>query len=301
MLVFHDMERRYPITLGEFERRFPDDTACGAYLKTVRWPYGIECPRCNSRKGIEIRRNMWRCSECKYETSVMVGTIFQDSKIPLTLWFRTMWRMVSKKYGLSAMELQKFLELGSNKTAGMMLRKIRAAMGYPNRKRLSGTIEVDEIYYGAKKTLIAVAVEVNYYPDIGNIRLCHISDLSREVLHNFIAQTIEPGSTVITDDLQAYQELPGYTHLPHKVKRSRSKISALLPAVYQVASLLNQWLLNTHHGTISHDYLDGYLNEFAFRYNRRKYQSRGKLFFRLLQQAVRIDPRPASLFAQHKQ
>lgn len=305
------MDEDYPMTLLEFERRFPDDASCRAYLTSIRWPNGIECPRCGAGKGNGIRRNLWRCSACSYETSVTAGTIFQDSKLPLTLWFRAMWQVVSQKNGLSAMSLQSVLGLGSYRTAWLMLHKLRAAMVRPERERLRDIVEVDETYYGApedgvsgreteKKALIAIAAEVRPGNAIGRIRLCHIPDVKRETLHGFIGRAIEPGSTVITDGLQAYRDLSGYTHQRHIRKHLPEDPDALLPRVHRVASLLKRWLLGTHQGAVYHEYLDAYLNEFTFRFNRRKSKSRGKLFYRLAQQAVQVDPRPASLIVLRK-
>jgi len=296
----------------EFEKRFPDDASCRAYLTAIRWPNGIACPRCGAHKGNEIRRNLWRCSACRYETSVMAGTIFQDSKLPLTLWFRAMWQVTSQKNGLSAMSLQNVLGLGSYRTAWLMLHKLRSAMVRPERERLYGAVEVDETYYGApedgvsgreteKKALIAIAAEVRPGNTIGRIRLCHIPGVKRETLHGFIGQTIEPGSTVITDGLQAYRDLCGYIHQRHIRKHLPEDSDALLPRVHRVSSLLKRWLLGTHQGAVSHEYLDGYLNEFTFRFNRRKSKSRGKLFYRLAQLAVQVDPKPASLIINRTQ
>ena len=103
---------------------------------------------------------------------------------------------------------------------------------------------------------------------------------------------MEPGSTVITDGLNAYQAMKGYVHQPIVVKGQSVDASTLLPRVHRVASLLKRWLLGTHQGAVGHAYLDYYLDEFTFRFNRRKSAFRGKLFHRLAQQTVQIDPVP---------
>ena len=133
--------------------------------------------------------------------------------------------------------------------------------------------------------MIAVAVEEDR-DGIGRIRLHRIPNLTRATLHDFIAQSIEPGSTVRTDGLPAYLDLAGYDH-DRKVQRNQPKGEHLLPRAHRVISLFKRWLMGTHQGAVSHDHLDDYLNEFVFRFNRRKSASRGKLFFRLAQQAVR--------------
>jgi transposase-like protein len=299
----------YPRTLMELERRFGDEAACRGYLFTLRWPQGFVCPACGGH-GAAIRRDLWRCERCGRETSVMAGTIFQDSKLPLTIWFRAMWQVTSQKDGISALGLQRVLGLGSYKTAWALLHKLRRAMVRPGRERLRGVVEVDEAYWGGEesgvrgrqtedKALIAVAAEADG-ENIGRIRLRHIPDTDRATLHGFIHQSIEQGSTVVTDGLQAYRELEGYVHDRQIQKHQPSDAEHLLPRVHRVISLLERWLLGTHQGGVAHEYLDDYLNEFTFRFNRRTSASRGKLFYRLAQQAVQASPVPLGSLTQHK-
>jgi transposase-like protein len=179
----------------------------------------------------------------------------------------------------------------------------------PNREQLTGMIEVDEAYWGGleegvrgrqteDKALIAVAVEVAD-GGMGRIRLRHIPDVSRATLHSFINQSVEPGSTVQTDGLPAYRELKGYTH-DWQVQRQQPKDAAhLLPRAHRVISLLKRWMLGTHQGAIASEYLQDYLDEFTFRFNRRTSASRGKLFYRLAQQAVQVAPTTYDLLGHH--
>jgi transposase-like protein len=303
------MAEDYPRTLLELERRFSDDSACRAYLSALRWPEGFACPACGGQ-GLVIRRDLWRCVSCGRETSVSAGTIFQDSKLPLTLWFRAMWHVVSQKNGVSALGLQRVLGLGSYKTAWAMLHKLRRAMVRPGRDRLGGVVEVDEAYWGSEergvrgrqtvdKALIIVAAESDG-EGIGRVRLQHILDTNRATLHGFIRQSIEPGSTVVTDGLQAYRELGGYVHDRQIQEHQPGTAKHLLPRVHRVISLLKRWLLGTHQGAIAREHLDDYLDEFTFRFNRRISASRGKLFFRLAQQAVHVPPAPFETLAQPK-
>jgi transposase-like protein len=194
------------------------------------------------------------------------------------------------------------LGIGSYKTAWALLHKLRRAMVRPGRERLSGRVEVDETYWGADtervvgrwtydKALIVIAAEQEGRA-IGRIRLRRISNLTKASLHGFIAEAVEPGSTVITDGLNSYPGMKGYLHQPIVVKGQSADAGTLLPRVHRVASLLKRWLLGTHQGAVGHEYLDDYLDEFTFRFNRRKSASRGKLFYRLAQQAVQIDPVP---------
>jgi len=249
-----------------------------------------------------MRRGLWLCAGCRYQASVTAGTIFQDGRLPLTLWFRAMWYVTSQKNGVSALGVQRVLGLGSYQTAWAWLHKLRRAMVRPGRDRLSGTVEVDETYWGGEeagvigrqthdKILIAVAAQVDG-TRIGRIRLRRIPNHTKATLHRFIAQAIEPGSTVRTDGLNHYDGLTDYTHEVIVVKRQKAKASELLPRVHQVVSLLKRWLLGTHQGAVGPAHLDYYLDEFTFRFNRRTSASRGKLFYRLVQQAAQIGPQP---------
>jgi transposase-like protein len=294
------MVEDYPRTIMELEKRFCDDAACRSYLFALRWAEGFVCPHCQANEVWSMTNGRWLCAGCRAQVSVMAGTIFQDSKLPLTIWFRAMWQLTSQKNGVSALGLQRVLGLGSYKTAWAMLHKLRRAMVRPGRDRLQGVVEVDEAYWGGEeknvrgrqtyeKALIAVAAEADGQR-IGRIRLRHIADTSRKTLHGFIADVIAPGSTVQTDGLQSYRELQGYVHERQVQSRQPKDADHLLPRVHLVISLFKRWLLGTHQGAIATDYLQDYLDEFTFRFNRRNSASRGKLFYRLVQQAVKVSP-----------
>jgi transposase-like protein len=236
---------------------------------------------------------------------VTAGTIFQDTRKPLRLWFRTIWYVTSQKNGASAMGLQRVLGLGSYLTAWMWLHKLRRAMVRPGRDRLSGRIEVDETYVGGKeagvhgretqtKALVVIAAQEDGR-GIGRIRMARVPDASAVSLQGFIQDVIEPGSVVHTDGWEGYRNLKqkGYGH-EVTVLRNAGKDAAvrLMPRVHRIAGLLKRWVLGTHQGAVSPKHLDYYLDEYTFRFNRRKSRSRGKLFYRLVQQAVQIDPSP---------
>jgi len=303
------MAEDYPRTMLELERRFSDESACRAYLLALQWPEGFVCPSCQSHQSVEIRRELWRCLACRREVSVIAGTTFQDSKLPLPVWFRARWQVTAQKNGVSAMGLQRVLGLGSYKTAWAVLHKLRRAMVRPGRDRLHGLVEVDEAYWGGEegdvrgrqtyeKALIAIAAEADGEV-IGRIRLRHIPDTSRATLHGFIADSIDPGSTVQTDGLQAYRELSGYVHDRRVQKHQPVDAAHLLPRAHRVISLLKRWLLGTHQGAVGADYLQDYLDEFTFRFNRRTSASRGKLFYRLTQQAVQVAPTSYDALEKH--
>ena len=301
----------YPRTLAEFERRFSTDAACREYLARLRWSQGFACPRCGGKPAWATRRGLQVCAGCGYQASVTAGTIFQGTRQPLPLWFRAIWGVTSQKTGASALGLQRVLGLGSYRTAWTWLHKLRRAMVRPGRDRLTGRVEVDETFLGApegnvrgrrvaKKALVVVAAQEDG-PGIGRIRMRRVRDTSAASLHPFVGASVAPGSVVHTDGWEGYTGLPalGYTHDVTPLRGRKGAAGELLPRVHHVVALLKRWLLGTHQGAVSPAHLDYYLDEFTFRFNRRTSRHRGKLFFRLLQQAVAVDPVPYKAMVKH--
>ena len=302
----------YPRTLEEFEARFADDAACREYLVALRWPEGLVCPRCQGKQIWSTKRGLLACGTCGYQGSVTAGTIFHGSREPLKMWFWAIWWITSQKTGASALGLERVLGLGSYKTAWTWLHKLRRAMVRPGRERLCGRVEVDETYLGGseegvrgrqteRKALIAVASEEKAGKRIGRIRLRRVRDASAKSLHPFVCDCVEPGSVVHTDGWEGYSGLQekGYQHEVTKLATHKESASELLPRVHRVISLLKRWLQGTHQGAVSHEHLDYYLDEFTFRFNRRTSRYRGKLFYRLLQNAVVMGPTPYGNMVKH--
>jgi len=291
----------YPKNLQKFDARFATEEACRKYLVRVRWPDGFVCPHCGGTKAWAVRVVLWQCAQCGTQVSVTAGTIFQDTRTPLRVWFNAMWWLTTQKNGASALGLQRILGLKHYQTAWTWLHKLSGAMVRPGRDLLSGRIEVDEAYLGGleegapgrgtqNKALIGVAVQENGQSS-GRIRLQSLADASAQSLEGFIRSSIAPGSVVHTDGWSGYAGLHklGYTHEVTVVKGKSA--DELLPRTHRVISLLKRWLLGTHQGAVGHKHLDYYLDEFTFRFNRRTSASRGKLFYRLVQQAVLVEPR----------
>jgi transposase-like protein len=288
----------------ELESRFSTEEACRAYLARLRWPDGFRCPRCRGGKSWPVRRVLLECADCGCQTSVTAGTILQDTRTPLPIWFRAMWWVTTQKNGASALGLQRVLGLKSYETAWMWLHKLRRAMVRPGRDLLTGRIEVDECYIGGleeglpgrlnlDKALVVVAAQEDG-PGIGRIRMRQIIDASAESLMPFIRDSIEPGSIIHTDGWLGYLpvERNGYRHDVTLLRGKKKTASDLMPRVHRVIALVKRWLMGTHQGAVSHKHLDYYLDEFTFRFNRRRSKSRGKLFFRLVQQVVAVEPVP---------
>jgi transposase-like protein len=290
----------YPRTLMEFEKRFDSEEACHQYLFQFRWPKGFQCHHCNHQKAWFTERKLYHCAKCGYETSITAGTIFQDTSKPLPVWFRAMWHVTNQKQGISALSLQRALGLGSYRTAWTWLHKLRCAMVRPGRDQLSGSVEVDETYIGGRKpgkrgrgaagkTLVLIAAQKDG-KRMGRIRLRRVPNASAGSLCLAVKEGIQPGSIVCTDGWEGYTPLKKFGYI-HNIIREKSHVGDnLLPLANRVASLLKRWLLGTHQGSFRFSHLDYYLDEFTFRFNRRTSSSRGKLFYRLVQQAVEVPP-----------
>jgi len=233
---------------------------------------------------------------------VIAGTIFHKTHYPLTIWFRTIWWLTGQKNGASALGLQRMLGLGSYPTAWAWLHKLRRAMVTPRRNFLSGVIQADEFFIGGEKpgkrgrgaegkSLIFIGVEINK-KRIGRIRFQRISDASAPSLKDAIVKNIAPNSTIQTDGWKGYTQLNTFGFRHEVVRKDNNVGDNLLPFCHTVVSLLKRWLMGTHQGAVSHKHLGYYLDEFTFRFNRRKSKHRGKLFMRLLENAVQVEPVP---------
>ncbi len=297
----------YPRSLGEFQAWFRTDADCLDYLEWLRWPGGFACPTCERTGGWQLGDGRVMCSGCGCRTSVTAGTIFDRTRTPLTVWFTACWLFASGKNGISALSLQRTLEIGSYQTVWAMLHRLRSALVRPGRDLLAGVVEVDETYIGGqekglaggrargKKVLTGVAVEVLAPKGYGRCRMMPLADASAASLHAFVQDFVEPGASVITDGWQGYHGLDklGYLHDRRSQRAAEARgedAGELLPGVHRVASLAKRWLLGTHQGAVDGAHLPSYLNEFVFRFNRRRSRSRGMVFYRVLELAVGHDP-----------
>ena len=246
---------RYPRSTGEFQSWFATDADCLDYLTWLRWPEGFVCPACGHAGGWAVADGRYKCSGCGSRTSVTAGTLFDRRRTPLTVWFTACWMFAAQKDGVSALSLQRALEMGSYQTAWAMLHRLRSVLVRPGRDRLTGTVEVDETYIGGeepelpggqakgKKALVGVAVEVKEPRGYGRCRMTIIPDGSAASLHPFVTGNVEPGATVITDGWQGYAGIGKLGDLHER--RSQPELPApavrtpgrLLPGVHRVASL----------------------------------------------------------------
>jgi transposase-like protein len=292
----------YPGSWASFNHWFPDERACVAYLERLRWPDGFVCPRCSNPRGWRTGDGRHVCVSCDRRISVTAGTIFHGTRIPLTTWFAGAWQIVNQKNGVSTLGLQQALGLTRYETAWTMTHRLRQAMVNPARERLSGVVEVDETFVGGvergtgakgrlviDKSIVAIAVEMLEPKGFGRVRMRRVPDTTASSLVPFVTDLVEPGSVVLTDGWKPYRKIvaAGYEHRATVIAGSGDPAHVSMPGVHRVAALAKRWLLGTHQGAVSGDHLDAYLDEFAFRFNRRRARSRGLLFYRLIEGAVR--------------
>jgi len=275
-----------PISRAAFHKRFPDDRACAQFLFEKRWPDGFVCPACGGLRGWELssKKFTWECAECHRQTSVTAGTVMHRSKLPLTTWFMAAHLVSSHSNGISAMQLQGQLGLGSYKTAWLVLHKLRRAMVAPDRSPLADIVEVDEseVPFRTKddpiaggqgrshigKMLVIGAVELIDGGKPGRIRLEPLADFTAASITGFVSRTVERGATVVSDGLASYRSLKEHKHIAKVVGTMAAHI--LLPWIHRVFANFKRWALGTYHG-LRKAHLRRYMDEFVFRWNRRRY------------------------------
>jgi transposase-like protein len=276
----------FPKNLKEFRERFADEKACFAYLGQSRWAGGFVCPSCESqRHWLRSRRFIFKCQDCGKQISATAGTSLHGSHFPLREWFWAAYLVATHTPGMSATQLQR--QMGcSYKTAWYLLHRLRRAMVNETRSRLSGRVEADEAIIGgsvrgkrgrgvttaAHSTLIFGAVEVIAYTDkhggymekAGRLRLAVAPRADAGSIRRFLEKSVEPGTEIATDQWRGYSTtaLAGYRHELHHPETHALHI-------HRVFGNLKTWLNGTHHG-VDPKYLQNYLDEFVFRFNRRK-------------------------------
>ena len=273
----------FPKTLSEFQSWFAAEEACVRYLAASRWPNGYVCPRCDHNEAYELTsRPLFKCKNCKYQISVTAGTGLHGTRLSIRDWFSAAYLVATYTPGISAVQLQRQLGLKRYETAWGLLQKLRRAMVRPERGRISGKVEVDETYVGgveagrragrlrdSSKTVVVGAVEIRGSGS-ARVRLSVVDDLSAASLVGFLEHSVTPGSIVHTDGWGGYRPLAtkGYDHR-RKTQGRVTNAGALFPRVHRVFSNLKTWLTGTHHG-VGAQHLQHYLNEYVFRFNRRR-------------------------------
>lgn len=300
----------YPKDFRQFDEWFATEEDCERFLRRVRWPEGFVCPRCGvANEPWETGRGLLMCPACGRQASVRAGTIFHRSRYPLKVWFTAMWFVCGQKNGVSALALQGHMGFGSYETAWAWLHKLRRAMVIPGRDLLGGdgtTVEVDQAFLGGRQQVssggrygnkieIAIAVE-RAKVGLGRVRLAQIDTANRaDELYAFVRDNIAHDSVLVTDGDTIYPGIAKKLQLRHErivMIKQTSPAHELLPAVHQVASLLKRWMAGVFHYAETPEHVAYYLDEYTFRFNRRRSKHRGLLWYRLVSQACETDPHP---------
>lgn len=267
--------------LLDWQKRFATEEACIQALAQQRWPEGFQCPRCGHDRGYALStRHRYECSGCHYQASVTAGTLFHSTNLPLTKWFWAIYLAASDKGGISAVRLAKQIDV-SWITASRMLRKIRIAMGHRDSiYRLHDLIEIDDALVGGRrsgkrgrgaegKSAVLVAIE-NRDARAGFIAMQQVAAVTRETVAKFVQRHLPPSQLVRSDALASLGEIGKTQHHAARVTPPE-KAGEWLPWVHVAIGNLKAFLLGTYHG-VSSKYLQEYLNEFCYRFNRREWE-----------------------------
>jgi transposase-like protein len=300
--------KKYPESLQDFFDIFKTEEDCRDYLAQILFVDGFVCKYCKAVEYWKFKKGIYRCKSCRKDISLTAGTLLNRRHLPLKTWFLAMWLIVFRKSGISGVTLADELGLKREMTAWQLLSDIKGGMVRPGRDRISGTVEVDEIFVGgvrkgqrgrgaAGKVLVLVAVEDTGVgkgvKGMGRIRMSVISDATSQILIKAIETMVEPKTLIRTDEWASYPAITKHDYKHFAVERGPVGTPGEdpTPLVHRVSALLKRWLLGTHQGRINEDHLQKYLNEFVFRFNRRKSKSRGMLFYRLVQGMLLVSDR----------
>lgn len=293
-----DLWRNFPRTAVEFEKRFATEEACRAYWIEARWGGRPRCACCESTHVWEERGGaLFECGDCGHQTSLTSGTLLEKTKKPFKVWFRAIFEISSRRNGISAKDLQRIMGFGSYKTAWAWLHKLRGALvRSEDSEPLGPFVEMDEALVGGKgspnKELVLVAAE----SDSGRVRLAHAANNDQATIKAFTEAEIAPSARITTDGHAGYNavSLSGRRHEAKVQKNNERRANDAVQRCHWTVSNLKRWLLGTHGGAVRPKYLQSYLDEFVFRYNRRKTNGVGRIAARTIANLVSRPPRTLS-------
>jgi transposase-like protein len=274
-----------PPTLCQVLREFGNDDACREYLEALRWPDKVTCPRCDSAKISRVYdRKVFDCDSCRYQFSVLAGTVLQDTKLPLPTWFATTYLMCESRKGISANQVSRMIG-GSYKTSWYLCHRIRAAMREVSPELLTGTVEVDETYVGGKqhgkgsygRSLKNKEVVIGIKQRGGELRFFHADDVKSGTLAKYIRENVSKDVDVImTDDFGVYPKAmigAGIHGKKHKTINHTAGTyvegDITTNGIESAFSLLKRGIVGSWH-KISAKHLSAYLDEMTFRFNNRE-------------------------------
>ena len=286
----NNLKRIHQMTFADWEKAFPDERSCAAYLCMHRWREGVRCPRCGNTKVYTLANEFhWQCHQCApqgYRFSVLVGTIFENTNKPLRDWFRVIHLMLTSKKGISALQIHRMMGFGSYKTAWYMCTRVRAGLANEEFRKLIGLVEVDETFIGGKdknchvskregrigavndplKFAVIGAVERK-----GNVVARVLDKVNTATMQGFVREVVSTDASLLaTDQHNAYAHLSEeYKHGSVDHSRKQYVVGALhTNTIESFWSLIKRGVMGSYH-KVSRKYLPLYVAEFQFRYNNR--------------------------------
>lgn len=285
--------RDFPKTAVEFEARFATEEDCRDYWIEARWGGKPACARCSStRVWTERGGFLFECAACGHQTSLTSGTVLEKTHKPFKTWFRAIFEISTRRTGISGKDFQRIMGFGSYKTAWLWLHKLRAAMVRSDSEPLGPFVQLDEALVGGKggphKQLVLIAAERS-----GRVRLAHAENNDAGTLKQFADGELATDATAVTDGHAGYSE-KSLGNRPHEAviqTKAERRANDAVQGCHWVISLLKRWLNGTHAGAVKPKHLQAYLDEFAFRHNRRKTVGVGRIAARVIEQLVARPPR----------
>jgi transposase-like protein len=284
--------KKPPTTLLEAIRYFADLDVANEFVAALRWPDGPICPECGGKEHSYLTtRRLWKCKACKRQFSVKVGSIFEDSPIPLDKWLASIWLIANAKNGISSHELGRSIGL-SQKSAWFVLHRVRLAMQTKTFDKLSGEIEVDETFVGGKAKFMHQAERRRKITGTGgssnktavmgmlirdgDVRAVVVPDTKKATLQGQVRDNVEAGSAVYSDAAYAYKELAedyAHAYVDHAVRYVDGRVHT--NGLENFWSLLKRSLKGTY-VSVEPFHLFRYLDEQTFRFNARKNNDLGR-------------------------
>ena len=286
------------MNLIDFHKRFPNETTCIQYFKSKRESEGIVCSKCGGIHHYwKSYRNQWQCKECGHRTGLRANTVMHSSKLPLMTWFLAIHLITSTKKSFSALELQRQLGISCYQTVWEMMHKIRGVMGKRDSQyKLNGSIELDDAFFtislgrerkneklkrgrGSQRKAKVLVIAESEEPmisdknkvikkSVGHIKMIVINDLKSPTLDKEVVKWINNDSEIITDDSTSYVNFKKLVRSHTSQVIEPKDLSKVLPWVHIVISNAKRQLLDIHHD-VREDYLQKYLDEYCYKFNRR--------------------------------
>ena len=296
-----DLWRDFPKTATEFEARFATEEDCRAYWIKARWGGEPACAKCQSKRVWSERQGRrFECAGRGHQTSLTSGTVLEKTRKPLKVWFRAVFEISTRRTGISAKDLQRIMGFGSYETAWTWLHKLRAAMVRSGSEPLGPFVQIDEALVGGKggpnKELVLVAAEAG-----GRVRLAHALNNDAVTLKRFADGQIATDSKIVTDGHAGYSKksLGDRSHEAVVQTKAERRENDAVQGCHWTIALLKRWLLGTHAGGVRAKHLQAYLDEFAFRHNRRKTKGVGRIAARVFESLVDRPPRTMQAIVKH--